>query len=590
MLALEQPDSEAKVLNSENIQRFKYLPNATSKVNPKGLPVGFAVDRGDENNSNLMCGTFGRLCASGTLGKDWLGFNCAACHTDDIAYRDRNGALRTLRIDGAPTLADFQGFLEQLLASLKQTRSDNGKFDRFAKQVLGASAPAETRQQLAAELDEVIAWQQLLHDKNGAVVRYGFGRLDAQGHILNKVSLIVGAENQLTDFPSDAPASYPHIWNAPQHTKVQWNGIAPNNRDFNLNGHDINLGALGRNTGEVLGVFAFLDVSQPRLIAGFRSSLRLANMVKIERQLAKLRSPQWPKDLIGPLDANLAKQGKKIFDAKCLGCHAPVLQAGDVTTKFVPKMVSLAEIGTDLWLACNTYLHRSKSGVLAGTGLLFGHVFGEEDKSKEMLTRLASGAIIADFGDLAKQALDDLFTVPTLPVPSESFLTASKGLVEVLPGIPDGIKKQRAETCLRDSSRSNFENLGLAYKGRPLNGIWATAPYLHNGSVPTLYDLLLPASVSNTKSLVETDAAPRQTDGQFRPEVFCVGSREFDSKKVGFKSDRPDQQNCAPGTFEFRVRDSNNTPILGNYNSGHNYGTDLDETSRWALVEYLKGL
>ena len=54
-----------------------------------------------------------------------------------------------------------------------------------------------------------------------------------------------------------------------------------------------------------------------------------------------------------------------------------------------------------------------------------------------------------------------------------------------------------------------------ARKGRALNGIWATAPYLHNGSVPTLYDLLLPAAD--------------------RPKKFRVGSRELDVKKVGLK-------------------------------------------------------
>jgi len=53
-------------------------------------------------------------------------------------------------------------------------------------------------------------------------------------------------------------------------------------------------------------------------------------------------------------------------------------------------------------------------------------------------------------------------------------------------------------------------------QGRSLNGIWATAPYLHNGSVPTLWDLLLPASQ--------------------RPKSFKVGAREFDPDKVGFKS------------------------------------------------------
>ena len=48
----------------------------------------------------------------------------------------------------------------------------------------------------------------------------------------------------------------------------------------------------------------------------------------------------------------------------------------------------------------------------------------------------------------------------------------------------------------------------------PLDGIWATAPYLHNGSVPTLRALLAP---------------PDQ-----RPKTFYVGSRDFDPVNVGY--------------------------------------------------------
>ena len=54
------------------------------------------------------------------------------------------------------------------------------------------------------------------------------------------------------------------------------------------------------------------------------------------------------------------------------------------------------------------------------------------------------------------------------------------------------------------------------YANSPLDGIWARSPYLHNGSVPTLYDLLLPASE--------------------RPLTFYLGTREYDPEKVGFKT------------------------------------------------------
>jgi hypothetical protein len=102
-----------------------------------------------------------------------------------------------------------------------------------------------------------------------------------------------------------------------------------------------------------------------------------------------------------------------------------------------------------------------------------------------------------------------------------------------------------------------------SYKGRPLNGIWATAPYLHNGSVPTLADLLKPA--------------------RDRPRTFSVGSREFDPEKVGFRTDDPSYP-------IFRARNEDGTPVPGNSNEGHEFGADLTGGERRALLEYLKSL
>ena len=104
----------------------------------------------------------------------------------------------------------------------------------------------------------------------------------------------------------------------------------------------------------------------------------------------------------------------------------------------------------------------------------------------------------------------------------------------------------------------------LAYKARPLNGIWTGAPYLHNGSVPNLYQLLLPANK--------------------RDKAFYIGSWEFDPVNVGYVT------NEAPGAFFF------DTSLPGNSNSGHEYGTGYDglppltEDEIWALVEYMKTL
>jgi hypothetical protein len=103
---------------------------------------------------------------------------------------------------------------------------------------------------------------------------------------------------------------------------------------------------------------------------------------------------------------------------------------------------------------------------------------------------------------------------------------------------------------------------GAAYESRVLHGVWATAPYLHNGSVPNLWELLTPAKDRKT--------------------TFMVGSRVFDPKNVGFATDQSPFRN---GTF---VADPNN--MNGNGNGGHEYGSDLSADDRWAIIEYLKTL
>jgi hypothetical protein len=108
------------------------------------------------------------------------------------------------------------------------------------------------------------------------------------------------------------------------------------------------------------------------------------------------------------------------------------------------------------------------------------------------------------------------------------------------------------------------------YRARPLEGIWATAPFLHNGSVPNLYELLLPANQ--------------------RSKTYYVKGRTFDPVKVGLVTDPAD-----PAAFLF---DTTNT---GNSNAGHEFragyrgqassgviGPELTDEQRWSIIEYLK--
>ena len=99
------------------------------------------------------------------------------------------------------------------------------------------------------------------------------------------------------------------------------------------------------------------------------------------------------------------------------------------------------------------------------------------------------------------------------------------------------------------------------YANMPLDGIWLRAPYLHNGSVPTLRDLLEPPDK--------------------RPKTFYRGYDVYDRKNVGFVS------NLAEGGRHYFLYD---TTLPGNSNGGHLYGTDLAMEDKEALVEYMKKL
>jgi mono/diheme cytochrome c family protein len=108
------------------------------------------------------------------------------------------------------------------------------------------------------------------------------------------------------------------------------------------------------------------------------------------------------------------------------------------------------------------------------------------------------------------------------------------------------------------------------YQAPPLDGIWATAPYLHNGSVPTLYGVL------NSK------ARPRQFTRSFK-----TGEADYDKDRVGWKVtelDAPPSTKLA-GVERRKVYD---TTQSGRHNTGHTYGDDLMDTERWAVIEYLK--
>ena len=519
-LHLEQADNQQRFADNEHIRSFGYLAREPGAGNPDGLPIGF-VRGGDY--------------ADGTAG---LGITCAACHTAQINFTT-DGMTTAYLIDGGPTLADFEGFQQALEDALSATSLSDAKFNRFADRVMPQADDAQ-REDLRQRLTSVVDTRSRFNDLNlsGDAPDFGYGRVDAFGGIMNQVAVeFIG--NPANHAPANAPVSYPFLWDTPQHDTVEWNGSSPNTY-IPILGTFIGtneVGALVRNAGQVLGVFGSVDPAEEQgVLGGYTSSLNSDSMIAINQSLKDLWSPLWP-EAFGRIDQDRATEGAGLFATHCQGCHEN--QGFDRTDPRRSIKAQMRAVGTDQLMAENYAMREADTGVLAGRYQNLASIYtGDVLSTREPLSDLVKHmAIRAAFGQI--------------PLGSrESFEVAlSSGAT------PAAGRQQPANVAAHQGA-------GYVYKARPLNGIWATAPYLHNGSVPNLWELL--------KSPDAGDASTR------RSNEFFVGSKQYDPVHVGFRSDQ--------GPFRF------DTTLPGNSNSGHDFGTDLEAEQKWALIEYLKTL
>jgi mono/diheme cytochrome c family protein len=556
--ALEQPGSTAPFADPAYIQRFGYLG---APAGGGGLPIGFAVDRQADTGFKVTgLRWYAGQGGDAATAEPWIGLNCAACHTAEVNYQGRS-----IRIDGGPGLGDYQSLVEAVDTALRQTLDQPDRWDRFAGKVLAGRDTGPNRAALRTALGSLVAWEARVAAANGARPRYGFARVDAFGHIYNKIALFNGAAPAGAN-PSAAPVSYPFLWDLERQDRVQWDGAARNSR-LTVLGRSYDFGALGRNAGEVLGVFGEVEVAPPGGLAsalrGYPSSLQVRSLDRMEDLLTRLESPCWP-DAFPPIDQALAGRGKALFAAHCAACHLP--KEAWKSGQPIERMVTLRDMAaggnlTDIWMACDAATYQAPTGALKGTKInyLTGDPIGADTLVVTQLQTTVEGALIARKGPVALSASELFLGIHQLPTVFPPETLRPRALVAG--AAPVDPRAQRRAYCTTTASDL------LAYKARPLDGIWATAPYLHNGSVPTLYHLLLP---------------PKD-----RPRQFWLGGRAYDPKYVGYVWDRkPDGP-----TFQFVAADAKGQPIDGDSNAGHDYGAaTLTDADRWALVEYLKTL
>jgi hypothetical protein len=501
ILVLEQKDSQKLFIDPANIERFRYLPRKTSKGNPDGLPVGW------------MKGT-------DASGKDWLGMACASCHTGQLEYTNPTTKEKFgIRIDGAPTLADFNLMNLELVAALQATLADAAKFDRFAKAVLKDGDSPNARSALKGELEAQTGMLHTRNEINKAPVEYGFARIDAIGFIFNQTMVTLPGIPENAK-PSDAPASYPFLWGTDQSDVVQWTGFAANSSGA---------GTLVRNGGEVIGVYGKVALTTG---TEYDSSFKIKNLGLHENWVRELNSPVWPGNIFPPIDQAKAAQGAALYADACAQCHQVIPRDAAIKTAYRAVITPIEEIATDPTELSNMNERKYKAGIYNGKKVasIAGPAIGGPDNMTTGLYPL----INAVTGSLLKHKLQSLEAL------LDEYATFTSSPKSGLPG----------------------------YKARPLNGIWATAPYLHNGSVPNLYELLLPAAQ--------------------RSKTFTLGSREFDPVRVGYSMEQPKTAaDYTPFTFDVSHK--------GNWNTGHEYlttrnGVPFTDEQRWQLVEYMKTL
>ncbi len=434
-----------------------------------------------------------------------MGVTCAACHTAQITYQ---GA--SLLVNGGPGQIDFDDFVAAMYASLAITANSPLKADRFARAVLKDKFSIRAAAALWVEVQASIAKNLLAQSEQATSNRNrkeedtagGFGRIDALGAGGNSLYRRLGNQNLRA---LNAPVKALPLWYAGQYDWVQTNGSIRS--------------PLHRNVIESLAVNASLvfpgDAAKKDR---FTASSRLANMVELEKLMANFTAPEWPEELFGKLDPARVARGETHYKNVCASCHAPKREA----TPLGDDPVAVRNNKTYLVVL----LHHADT---IGTDPMAARNF-------------------------ARRTLDATAIGMKPDTPGAAVI----GMV--LGGIVNrGLDQDQITGEMRDDwvgFRDNLLRACEAYAARPLAGYWAAGPYLHNGSVPTLYDLLSPAAE--------------------RPKEFFTGNLEFDPVKVGRVTTH------IQGSFLFK------TSITGNSNSGHEFGSKLNHEERMDLIEYLK--
>jgi cytochrome c1 len=547
-----------------------------------GLPVGFARLIGATDPG------------TGAAQPDMIGLTCAACHSGSIQYKGTS-----IRYDGGPAMVNLLKLEQVTGLSIAYTLVVPGRFDRFATRVLGPGATETERTELKKGLSDAAAFVKaqattlanLYNRVHSQDTEEGYGRLDALNRIGNQVfytdlvasGLRVSEENMHL---RNAPVSFPPIWTVPWFYWAQYDASIEQ--------------PLIRNAGEALGVSALINLSPYGASdALFRSSVDIESLARIETMLrgpnpfeqtpkkgfAGLTSPKWPSEMFPDdpawkIDPARVNRGRAIYAEICAECHLGPVDDPEFDTQFPDK---------SFWSPNESHWQKDGDGPVLDEVQTSVDGMGTDPGQANVLK--SRRVEVPGFLDVdPARDLGKLWGCPDVPTSTTTNMSFALALLTV---VDRASRKWMDDNRLSDEqrraiwgSRKNCPNPGNAkethYRARPLNGVWATAPYLHNGSVPSLYWMLYPAAE--------------------RPKQFCMGTRDFDPQHVGFRVEAGEKPACGRGETLFSAVDSKGSPISGNSNLGHSLegtpgpgkpgviGRLLTEDERYDLIEYLKTL
>jgi hypothetical protein len=312
----------------------------------------------------------------------------------------------------------------------------------------------------------------------------------------------------------------------------------------------------------VFGVFAVFhpkkdDTRLLKINYVDNNSANFHGLNKLESLIKKIGPPKWP----WKFDQALAAEGEKVFNKKdpnednesCADCHG--IKKGKLRSLTHKTWATpLIDVGTDS-REVNLLSSQVKTGVLEGTAIFSNKPpLKAVDSAFSVLGAVVSGAILQHYLPVELSEKDQ-----KIKSKSDQLLTKFKSEVDNLEDVGDlgSLDDLKDAYKIPAATTPNYP-----YEARVMQGIWAAAPYLHNGSVPTLTELLTPSAK--------------------RVSEFKVGPA-YDIEKVGLAT------NQTKFNFTLKTTDCSDRNS-GNSRCGHDYGTTFSDKEKKALLEYLKNL